>query len=146
MQIFYQDSTVHQRDNVVYWKTNGKINNDLCTSVYSVLIHSPITMPRSARRITTTSGLTVVIGFECSPSTAACTVIISMLTLLCIVQHVWLANWPFPAQHSIHSLSATQLTRKVRSSCAEACGGKHARCQRLHMTLASFVSKKRHQR
>jgi len=29
------------------------------------------------------------------------------------------------AQHIIHSLSATQLTRKFRSSCAEACGRKH---------------------
>jgi len=48
------------------------------------------------------------------------------------------------AQNTIHSLSATQLTRKVRSSCVEACGGKRPRCQQLHMTLASFVSKKRH--
>ena len=47
------------------------------------------------------------------------------------------------AQHIIHSLSATQLTRKVQSSCVEACGGKHPRCQQLHMTLASFVGKKR---
>jgi len=64
--------------------------------VYFVLIHSPITMPRSARRITITSGLTVVIGFECSSSAAAYTVTILMLTFLCIVQHVWFANWPFP--------------------------------------------------
>jgi len=48
------------------------------------------------------------------------------------------------SKHIIHSLSATQLTRKVRSSCVEACGGKHPRCQHLHMTLAFFVSKKRH--
>ena len=48
------------------------------------------------------------------------------------------------AQHIIHSLSATQLTRKVQSSCIEVCGGKRPRCQHLHMTLASFVSKKRH--
>jgi len=48
------------------------------------------------------------------------------------------------AQHIIHSLSATQLTRKVRNSCVEACGGKRPRCQHLHMTLAPFVSKKRH--
>jgi len=53
-------------------------------------------MHRSACRITTTSGLTVVIGFECSSSAAACTVTISMLTFMCIVQHVWFANWPFP--------------------------------------------------
>ena len=45
------------------------------------------------------------------------------------------------AQHIIHPLSATQLTRKVQSSCIEACGGKHPRWQLLHMTLASFVSK-----
>jgi len=45
-------------------------------------------------------------------------------------------------QNIIHSLSATQLTRKVRSSCVEACGGKCLQCQHLHMTLASFVSKK----
>ena len=44
----------------------------------------------------------------------------------------------------IHSLSATQLTRKVRSSCVDTCGGKHPRCQHLHMTLDSFVSKKRY--
>ena len=43
----------------------------------------------------------------------------------------------------IHSLSATQLTRKIRSSCVDACGGKHPRYQHLH-TLDSFVSKKRH--
>jgi len=43
-----------------------------------------------------------------------------------------------------HSLSATQLTRKVRSACVEACGGKRPRCQHLHMTRASFVSKKHH--
>jgi len=48
------------------------------------------------------------------------------------------------AQHIIHLFSATQLTRKVWSSCVEACSGKHPRCQQLRMTLASFVSKKRH--
>ena len=48
------------------------------------------------------------------------------------------------AQHIIHSLSATRLTRKVRSSCVEACDGKRPRCQQLHMTLASFVREKRH--
>jgi len=44
----------------------------------------------------------------------------------------------------IHSLSATQLTRKVQSSCVKACGGKHPRCQHLCMTLDSLVSKKHH--
>jgi len=51
---------------------------------------------------------------------------------------------PGKAQHIIHSLSAIQLMRKVQRSCTGACGGKRPRCQRLHMTLASFVSKKRH--
>ena len=53
-------------------------------------------MPRSARRITITSGATVAIRFECSSSAAVCTVTILMLTFLCIVQHVWFVNWPFP--------------------------------------------------
>jgi len=44
----------------------------------------------------------------------------------------------------VSKLTATQLTRKVRNSCAKACGGKRPRCQRLHMTFASFVSMKRH--
>jgi len=35
------------------------------------------------------------------------------------------------AKHIIHLLSATQLTRMVQSSCAEACGGKCPRCQQL---------------
>ena len=48
------------------------------------------------------------------------------------------------SSHIIHSLSATQLTRKSRSSCVEAYSGKHPQCQQLHMTLASFVSKKCH--
>ena len=48
------------------------------------------------------------------------------------------------AQHIIQTLSANQSTRKVRCSCVEACGGKRPRCQNLHMTLDSFVSKKRH--
>jgi len=47
-------------------------------------------------------------------------------------------------QHIIHSLSATQLTRKVQSSCVKEFGGKRPRCQQLHMTLAFFVSKKHH--
>jgi len=49
-------------------------------------------------------------------------------------------------QSSTHHalIVSTQLTRKVRSSCVEACGGKRPRCRQLHMTLASFVSKKRH--
>jgi len=34
-------------------------------------------------------------------------------------------------QRIIHSSSATQLTRKVRSSCVEICGGKRPRCQGL---------------
>ena len=45
-----------------------------------------------------------------------------------------------PSRHTIHSMSATQLTRKVRSSSVEACDGKRPRCQQLHMTLASFVN------
>jgi len=48
------------------------------------------------------------------------------------------------AQHIIYSLSAIQLTRKVQSSCVEACGGKRPRCQHLQMTLNSFVRRKRH--
>ena len=36
------------------------------------------------------------------------------------------------------------ISLKVWSSCVEACGGKRPRCQHLHMTLHSFVSKKRH--
>jgi len=36
------------------------------------------------------------------------------------------------------------IDKIVRSSCVEACGGKRPRCQHLHMTLDSFVSKKRH--
>jgi len=66
------------------------------TSMYFVSIHSPITMHQSACRIAITSGLKDEIGFESSSSAAACTVTISMLTSLCIVQHVWFANWPFP--------------------------------------------------
>ena len=33
--------------------------------------------------------------------------------------------------------------KQVQSSCVEACSGKCPRCQQLHMTLASFDSKKR---
>ena len=67
-------------------------------------------MPRSARRITITPGLTIVIGFEChgSSSAAACAVTISMFTFLCIVQHVWFANWPFP---DCNEQSRSALTR-----------------------------------
>ena len=36
------------------------------------------------------------------------------------------------------------IDKKGWSSCVEACGGKRPRCQHLHMTLDSFVSKKRH--
>ena len=74
-------------------KYSIKIQRYMCVFFW---IHSPITMTRSARRITITSGLIVVIVFECSCSTAACTLNISTLTFLCIVQHVWFANWPFP--------------------------------------------------
>ena len=43
-------------------------------------------------------------------------------------------------QHMIHSSLATQF----RSTCVETCGRKRSRCQWLYMTLASFLSKKRH--
>ena len=47
-----------------------------------------------------------------------------------------------PGQSSTHHplVVSNPIDRKARSSCVEACGGKHPRCQHLHMTLASFVS------
>ena len=52
-------------------------------------------------------------------------------------------NWS-KTQYIIHSSSATQSTRKVRSSCVETCGAKCPRYQQLHMILVSLLSKKRH--
>ena len=49
-------------------------------------------------------------------------------------------------QSSTHHplIVSNPIDKKGSSSCVEACGGKRPRCQQLHMTLASFVSKKRH--
>jgi len=50
-------------------------------------------------------------------------------------------------QSSTHHplIVSNPIDKKGSSSCVEACGGKRPRCQQLHMTLASFVSKKHHQ-
>jgi len=64
----------------------------------------------------------------------------------CRVNGIMISSPRGNTQHRmiVHVSSATQSTKKDRSSCAEACSGKRPRCQQLRMTLASFVSKKRH--
>jgi len=47
-----------------------------------------------------------------------------------------------PTYHPI--IVTNTIDTRVQSSCVKACGGKRPRCQRLHTTLVSFVSKKHH--
>jgi len=47
-------------------------------------------------------------------------------------------------QSSTHHPRIVSNPIDKKGSCVETCGGKRPRCQQLHMTLASFVSKKRH--
>jgi len=67
---------------------------------------------------------------------------------LMLLHNEWSKEIEPSRQNSTHQplIDSNPIEKKatVRSSCVEACGGKRPRCQRLHVTLASFLSKKRH--
>jgi len=69
----------------------------------------------------------------------------NIFEILMLLHSEWSKEIKPSRQSSKHHalIVSNSFMRKVRSSCAEACGEKRPRCQRLYMTLASFGSKKR---
>jgi len=63
---------------------------------------------------------------------------------LALLHSEWSKEIEPSSQSSTHHPLIVSNPIDKKGSCVEACGGKRPRCQQLHMTLASFVSKKRH--